>query len=443
VPQLRTPRAWTTVRRLLEGEAGFGLIESVMAMSMFAVVSAPLAGVMLAGVATQRTSHERTLAVQTAQTQIEQIRSLPYDSVGVLNGNPAGTVSASVAASQLGIQGLDATVATKVSFMDDAPATSYRTRADYKRVIVTVTRNSDGRRLVQQATYVAPPGAGAYAGQSQGIVIAQIIDLVLNTPLVNATVNLAGGPSTTRNDVTDAAGQVVFPTLLPTTPTQPAYDVTVSAPGYTILKDDLPPASASHTSIVAGQTFQTVLRAYKSCTIVLTAANSNGTPYTGAATATVSSSRGTQSFSFTGPQLTVTSIAGEAIVPNLQYTVRILAPNGTYSVPVQALVPTSYPTELSKTLVATLNAVPITMVPLTVKVVNASGVAQANIAVNVSGGPSSNILLAGTTDATGNAVFSVPSNSSPGYTTTAKNGALTGTATGGVTSATTRTVTIR
>jgi type II secretory pathway pseudopilin PulG len=443
VPQLRTPQSWTRVRRLLEREEGFGLIESVMAMSMFAVVSAPLAGVMLASVATQRTAHERTLAVQTAQTQIEQIRSLPYDSVGVLNGNPAGTISSTLPASQLGIQGLDATVTTKVSFMDDAPATSYRTRADYKRVIVTVSRNSDQRKLVQQATYVAPPGAGAYAGQSQGIVIAQVIDLVLNTPIVNATVNVAGGPSPARNDLTDAAGQTVFPALLPTTVAQPAYDVTVSAPGYSILKDDQPPGAAARTSIVAGQTFQTVLRAYKPCTIILTAANANGTPYTGTATATISSTRGAQSFSFTGPQLTATSIAGEPCVPNLQYTARILAPNGMYSTPVQALVPTSYPTDLSKTLVTTLNATPTAMVALTVKAVNASGVAQPNSTVTVTGGPGSNITLVGTTDAAGNAVFSVPSNASPGYTTVAKNGALTGTATGGVTSATTRTVTIR
>jgi hypothetical protein len=443
VPQLRTPRFWTTVHRLLGREEGFGLIESVMAMSMFAVVSAPLAGVMLASVATQQGAHERTLAVQTAQMQIEQIRALPYDSVGVLNGNPAGTISAASPANQLGVQGLDATVTTKVSYMDDAPATSYRTRADYKRVIVTVTRNSDQRRLVQQATFVAPPGAGAYAGQSQGIVVAQIIDLVLNTPLVGATVNLTGGPSPTRNDLTDAAGQATFPALLPTTVSQPSYDVTVTAPGYTMLKDDLPPASAAHTSIVAGQTFQTVLRAYKPCTIVVTAANSNGTPYTGTATATISSSRGTQSFAFTGPQLTVTSLAGEAVVPNLQYTVRILASNGMYSTSVQALVPASYPTDLSKTFVTTLNATPATMYPLTVKVVNGAGVAQPNSAVTVTGGPGSNISLVGTTDATGNAVFSVPTNSSPGYTATAKNGALTGTATGGVTAATTRTVTIR
>jgi type II secretory pathway pseudopilin PulG len=443
VPQLRTPQFWTRAHRLLTREEGFGLIESVMAMSMFAVVSAPLAGVMLASVATQRGAHERTLAVQTAQTQIEGIRALPYDSVGVVNGNPAGTITATVPASQLGIQGLDATVTTKVSFMDDAPATSYRTRADYKRLIVTITRNSDQRRLVQQATYVAPPGAGAYAGQSQGIVLAQVIDLVLNTPLVNASVNIAGGPSPTRNDLTDAAGQAVFPSLLPTTAAQPAYDVTVATPGYTVLKDDLPPAAAAHTSIVAGQTFQTVLRAYKPCTIVVTAANSNGTPYTGTATATISSSRGTQSISFTGPQLTVTSIAGEPVVPNLQYTVRILAPNGMYSAPVQALVPTSYPTDLSKTFVTTLSAATAPMFPLTVKAVNAAGVAQPGSTVTVTGGPGSNISLVGTTDASGNAVFSVPSNSSPGYTATVKNGVLTGTATGGVTAATTRTVTIR
>jgi hypothetical protein len=414
-----------------------------MAMSMFAVVSAPLAGVMLASVATQRQAHERTLAAQAAQVQIEQIRALPYDSIGVVNGNPAGTVAPAFPATQLGVQGLDATIATKVSYMDDAPSTSYRTRADYKRVVVTVTRNSDQRRLVQQATYVAPPGAGAYAGQSQGIVIAQVIDLVTNTPLVGANVNIAGGPSPTRNDATDAAGQAVFPDLLPTTVSQPGYDLTLTASGYTTLKDDLPPGAAARTSIVGGQTFQTVLRAYKPCTITVTALNANGTAYTGTATATVSSSRGTQSYAFTGPQLTVTSVAGEQVVPNLQYTVRILASNGMYSTPVQALVPASYPTDLTKTFVTTLNAIAATMVPLTVKVVNASGVVQPNSSVTVTGGPGSNISLAGTTDAAGNAVFNVPSNSSPGYTTAARNGALTGSATGGVTVATTRTVTIR
>jgi hypothetical protein len=346
-------------------------------------------------------------------------------------------------ASQLGIQGLDATVTTKISYMDDAPVTSYRTRADYKKIVVTVVRNTDARTLAQDVTYVAPPGAGAYAGQSQGIVLAQIIDYVLNTPLVNATVTVSGGPSPTRNDLTDAAGSAVFPSLLPTNVTFNHYDVTPAFTGYVTLRDDSPPATASRTALVAGQTFNTVIRMYRPATIYVVAKNPDGSLYTGTASATIGSSRGTQTFSFTGGQLTVTTLAGEAVVPNVQYTARVLASTGLYSTATTALVPNAYPTDLTKTFALTLGGTAAAMPALTVKVVNASGVVQANAAVTVSGGPGSNILLTGTTNASGLAVFSVPSNSTPGYTTSATLGALTGTATGAVTATTTRTVTIR
>src|SRR3954462_3218293 len=120
--------------RVLRNEDGFGLIETLMAMTLFAIVSAPMVGILLASIAQQGSSHERTLAAQTAQSAIESVRALPYDSVGGANGNPAGSVAPAMPASQLGIQGLDATVTTTISYMDDAPVTSYRTRADYKKV---------------------------------------------------------------------------------------------------------------------------------------------------------------------------------------------------------------------------------------------------------------------------------------------------------------------
>ncbi len=419
------------------------MIETVMAMTMFAVISAPLVGVLLASIAQQGSSRERTLAAQTAQSAIESVRALPYDSVGISNGNPAGTIAPTMPASQLGIQGLDATVTTQISYMDDAPVTSYRTRADYKKVVVTVVRNTDSRALAQDVTYVAPPGAGAYAGQSQGIVLAQIIDYALNTPLVGATVTVGGGPSPARNDLTDAAGSAVFPALLPTNVTLNHYDVTTAVPGYVTLRDDLPPATSSRTTLVAGQTFNTVLRMYKAATIYLVVKNSDGSPYTGTGTATIGSSRGTQTFAFSGGQLTVQNLAGEPVVPSLQYTARVVASNGQYSTPTTALVPNAYPTDLTKTFTSTLGGTAAAMPTLTVKVVNASGVVQPNAAVTVSGGPGSNILLAGTTNSSGLAVFSVPSNSAPGYTTSATLGALNGTASGAVTATTTRTVTIR
>ncbi len=419
------------------------MIETVMAMAMFAIISAPLVGVLLGSIAQQSSSKERTLAAQTAQSAIETVRSLPYDSVGVTNGNPAGTIAPTMPASQLGIQGLNATVTMRVSYMDDAPATSYRTRADYKKVTVTVVRNTDARTLAQDVTYVAPPGAGATAGQTQGIVLAQIIDYALNTPLVDATVTVGGGPSPTRTDLTDPSGSAVFPSLLPTTVSLDHYDVTATATGYATLRDDTPPSTAARTALVAGQTFNTVLRMYKPATLYIVPKNPDGTTYVGNATATVGSTRGTQTFSFSGGQLVVTTLAGEPVVPNVQYTARVLAVNGTYSTPTTALAPNAYPTDLTKTYALTLGGAPAAMPVLTVKVVNAAGAVQAGAAVTVSGGPGSNILLTATTDASGLAAFAVPSNSAPGYTTAATLGTLTGTAGGAVTAATTRTVTIR
>jgi prepilin-type N-terminal cleavage/methylation domain-containing protein len=424
-------------------EDGFGLIELLISMTMFAIVSAPLAGVLLASVSQQKLSKERTLAAETAQTAIETIRALPYNSVGLQNGNPTGTVLPTQQASAFGIGGLDATVTTRISYMDDAPATSYRTRADYKRVVVTVVRNLDQRRLTQAATYIAPPGGGAYAGQNEAIVLAQVIDAVLNTPLVGASVTLSGGPSPARNDTADSAGNVVFPSLLPTTGAQPYYALTVSMPGYSTLREDTPPANTAQSAVVGGQTFQTVLRVYKPSTITILAQNANGSSYTGSATATISSSRGSQSFSFSGGALNVPSIAGELVVPNVQYTARILASNGMYSTATTALVPNAYPTDNLKTFTLTLGGVPASMIALTVQVVNSAGTRIPGATVTVTGGPGSNIALTGTSDSNGNAVFSVPSNTAPGYTATATSGTLTGSASGAVTSTTTRIVTVK
>jgi type II secretory pathway pseudopilin PulG len=426
-------------------EDGFGLIEMVMATTIFLIVSAPLVGVMLASITQQKLAHERTLAAQTAQSAIETIRALPYNSVGTQNGNPAGTVATAVPASQFGI-GLDATVTTSISFMDDAPATSYRTRADYKRVVVTVVRNADSKRLTQDVTYVAPPGGGAYAGQNEGIVLAQVIDEALNTPVPGATVTLNAGPTPARSDVTDASGSVTFPALLPTTVALNHYDLTVAGTtGYTTLREDTPPATSARSALVGGQTFQTILRVYKPATIYVGTLNTDGTPYTGAATVTISSTRGAESFSFSGGAFTLAppqTLAGELVVPNVQYTARVLAANGASSTATTALVPNSYPTDLTKAFTLTLGA-PAAMQALTVRAVNASGAAVAGASVTVSGGPGSTILLVGTTDANGNAFFNVPSNATPGYSTLVTSGSLSGAATGGITAPTSRTVTVR
>jgi Tfp pilus assembly protein PilV len=440
---VRSPFIFFSRRASVKSEDGFGLVELLIASTLFIVVSAPLTGVLLASITQQKLARERTLAAQTAQSAIESIRALPYESVGVQNGNPSGTVAATLTAVQLGVVGLDATVKTKIGYVDDAPTTSYQTKADYKKVTVTVLRTADSKQLAQDVTYVAPPGGGAVAGQNQGIVQVQVIDSVLNMPVPAATVTLSNGPSPLRSDLTDAVGTTVFPALLPTNVTYPYYDIGASAQGYTTLKDDTPPSTAAHTSIAGGQTFSTIIRVYKAATIIVVPKNPDGSMYTGSATATIRSSRGAQSFTFSGGQLQVAAIAGEAVVPNLQYTVRVLAANGQYTTPSTQLVPNSYPTDLTTTFPLSLAGTPGAMPTLTVKVLNSLGQKVVGATVTVNGGPGSNISLIGTTDATGAVVFSVPSSSTPQYTVNATSGSLAGTWAGAVTSNTTTPVTVR
>ena len=440
---MRSPFTFFSRMASVGSEDGFGLIELVVASTLFIVVSAPLTGVLLASITQQKLARERTLAAQTAESAIEAIRALPYESVGLQNGNPSGTVAASLTAAQLGVVGLNANVQTKISYVNDAPTTSYQTLADYKKVVVTVLRTADAKQLTQEVTYVAPPGGGAVAGQNQGIVQVQVIDSVLNMPLPGATVTLSNGPSPTRNDLTDATGKVVFPALLPTNGSNPYYDITAASTGYTTLKDDTPPATAAHTSIVGGQTFTTIIRVYKAATIVVVPTNADGSTYTGAVTATIRSTRGAQSFAFSGGRLQVQTIAGEAVVPNLQYTVYVLAGNGQYTTASTHLVPNSYPTDLTTTFSPALTGTPATMPTLTVKVVNSMGQKVVGATVNVNGGPGSNISLIGTTDGTGAVVFKVPSSLTPQYAVTVTSGVLAGSWSGGVTSNTTTPVTVR
>jgi prepilin-type N-terminal cleavage/methylation domain-containing protein len=74
----------TRFRAVLSLEDGFGLIELLISMTMFAIVSAPLAGVLLASITQQKLSKERTLA-------------------------------ATQPASDFGVSGLNATVTTRIS----------------------------------------------------------------------------------------------------------------------------------------------------------------------------------------------------------------------------------------------------------------------------------------------------------------------------------------
>jgi type II secretory pathway pseudopilin PulG len=410
-------------RLRLRDQGGFTLIEAVLAMTLFAIVSVSLTGVLTSSVNAQGVARSKTLAEQVVNDQIEWIRQQDYyNNVGLVNGNPPGTINSTGLKNVSGtiqLTGLKAIMTTQISLVNDPTPGSFATSANYKKVTVTLVRASDSKLLARQVTYVAPPGQAPFAGINLAIVNATVIDMGgATSPLPGVGVLLASGPSSPSNDVTDAAGNSVFPALIanPTSGATAYYNLILTPPsGYTVLKDDdvgLTPASpAARVQLSPGQTWTTSLRVYQGCTInVQLIDQSTGLAYTGAANVTVSSSRGSQTFAYSGGMSSITQIAGENVVPGLTYTVMVAG--GFYATALAQAVPNNYPTDLTKTFV--LNGYPTGTVTSTV---TWGGAVVSGATVQLTGGPTS-LNQSATTNASGVATFTdIPAGS--GYTATA------------------------
>ncbi len=382
------------------GEAdGFALLETVFALAILAAVMAAIAGLLTSGMVAVSFSRQRTVAEQVAAGEIEAIRQMDYTSVGTVNGNPGGPLPVS---STISIPGGQGTQTIQVVWMNDPVPTAYRTYADYKRVSVTITRNSDSDVLSQQTTYVGPANANSYGGATNAIANPQVIDMGNNSPLSGVPVALSGGPSAASSATTDGSGKVLFPALTPnpTSGGQQYYILSVTPPsGYTALADDVSPNSPAHVQLTAGQTFSPVLRVYQAATVNVSVAVA-GSTYTGAGTLTLTSSR---------PTLSGTLSSGTAqftgVVPNVQYTANVTIGGVIFSSSPQT-VPTAYPTNLTSSYAFSL---PYLVVTVYKKTTTCGLIAGAT--VTVTGGPQS-VNVSQTSASDGTAKFVLPAGGS-------------------------------
>ncbi len=113
----------------------------------------------------------------------------------------------------------------------------------------------------------------------------------------------------------------------------------------------------------------------------------------------MSSSRGSQTFAYSGSPLTITSVNSEQVVPSLQYTVSALTTGGIPSPAVTQYVPDDYPTDLSTDFVLTFPQVGTVLATVTW-----GGTAVSGATVVLIGGPQS-ISYTGTTNGSGQVTF--------------------------------------
>jgi len=450
------------LRRALARERGVSLIEVVVALVLLEIVGASLAGVLTSATAVTKVARHRTLAQQAALNQIESIRAMDYNDVGLVAGNPAGCLGVTTptsscpstsyppATTTITAGGANATLSTQVSYVNDPGPLSYTSYANYKKVVVTITRNSDSTQLAREVTYVAPP---VKASESNAVITARVVDYGNSTQVADVPVALATGPSAPRNDVTDASGSLIFAGLTPN-PTSGGtayYDLSVTPPtGYVTLYDTVSPAAPAHVQLSPGQTWPTALYIYKPATIYVDLRNYDGSAFTGSSTtATVSYTRNStnysKAFTYPGSTLSVTSMTEGTktvqTIPGLSYKVAVLGggfyykDSATSTNALTSNVPDAYPTTLTHTF--TFTNAELATVNVTVQRTQ-SGVTKTcrNATVTITGGPYGGTpwnfsVNANTTSTGGPAVFTlnVPVGSS--YTisghsnVTGANGSLT------------------
>jgi prepilin-type N-terminal cleavage/methylation domain-containing protein len=417
------PPAVRRHRRRIAGESGFTLVETLFAMVIFAGLAVALAGLMTSAISANKLARHRTVAEQSAMEHIEYIRRLPYQDVGIVLGNPPGVVAATTAVTPpAGTSGLVATITTQIRYVDDPTPTSYETTANYKRVTVTVTRDSDGKLLAREVTYVAPSSRTPFGGINLATIQPLVVDYGLNVPVEGVAVNLATGPSAPRNDTTDSTGKVTFSKLTanPTINCPPdCYDLTGSLFGYVQLD------SPTQVNVAAGQTATPTIQIYKPSTLNVFLKDTLGLPYTGTVSLKMTTARtgASQTFSVTGGSTAITAVNGEQIVPSVQYTAEaytVGSPLPLCATPVTKYVPDNYPTVLTSTFNLVMGACPSGSVVATV---TWGGLPVSGATVTLSGGPYAIPPVTGTTNALGVVTFTnVPSGA--GYTIDAtKSGA--------------------
>lgn len=237
-------------------QQGFTLVETVVALFVLAVVSLSLFALFTALIHSMILARKQATALSLATTQLEYLKSLPYDSLAVQGG--AIYASTLLPATQTKtINGQTYTITTAIGYADDAydgcgpypttalkqkycrnyppPATAPATDlnpADYKILHVTVA-DKVGTRFTSMDTEVT--ARVAESASTTGAVYITVLDGSGN-PITGASVAISNttiNPAVTVGDLTDENGIAIFYNLPPSAGN--TYVVTASKTSWSSL----------------------------------------------------------------------------------------------------------------------------------------------------------------------------------------------------------------
>lgn len=212
-------------------EHGSTLIDAIVGAALMVVIFMGLFGVIQLAIQTVGSGKARTGATALAQEQIEYVRSLPYSSVAVVGGIPAGFIPAEEV---IVLNNITYTRRTFVQFVDDdadgvGVSDVNGIQADYKVAKVSVSWDLRGlEHDVSLVTNVVPKGIETLDG---GGTLALNITDAAGAPVDNAGIiitNSAVNPSISIGTFSNIDGVAYFPGA----PASAAYEIVVTKDGY-------------------------------------------------------------------------------------------------------------------------------------------------------------------------------------------------------------------
>jgi len=280
-------------------EAGFTIVELVVAITLFALMFGAVSLGMGGVLRIDRTNRSRSVAAYLAAKQIDTVRGLDFDQVPL--GQTTLSYSDPGSGSTYTITRETAWASpTSTSSSCNVSSGSSGSSLAYKRVTVRVTwPNMAGAAPVATQTLLTPP-TGAY-DPYDGHIAVQLYDRNA-TPIAGQTVTLGG--AATASQVSTDDGCAFFGFFNPGT-----YTVTLSTAGY--VDRQLGQPSTQTVSVVAAQITKIQFDYDLAATLVMTMTVPSGAVVPDGIPLTVANSNltlGTKAFAGTGLVRTVTPL---------------------------------------------------------------------------------------------------------------------------------------
>lgn len=238
-------------RNLKPNEAGFTLIEGVVAVAIFALISLALINLFNAVFRNIRNNRAILTAHSVALSEMETVRGMNYDNVKTDVGfYPPGPLAHE---KQVQRGGINFTVLTNITFKDDPydllSATGDTFDKDYKTVRVKVEWKSpvtgSAEKIILNTT-VVPEGLEGL-DKDKGGIYASVFNQK-GEPVAGATVTVSSAAkSFNATEMADANGNIFFENLEPSTD----YKVEATKAGHNKDETYLPSAENQYPEIVA------------------------------------------------------------------------------------------------------------------------------------------------------------------------------------------------